>query len=64
MAFTAAFDSDCENCDAPVAKGDEARMIDYDKGLVAHVTCPSPLRSQPVCSKCCLVHAKAQEDCE
>lgn len=64
MAFVAAFDSDCELCDAPVEKGQEARMLDYGKGLVAHVTCPAPMKPQPVCSNCWLVHAKGQEDCE
>lgn len=57
MAFTAAFDSDCENCDAPVEQGQEAKMVDYDKGLVAHVTCPAPTRPQAVCSECHLAHA-------
>lgn len=58
MSFTAAFDSDCENCDMPVEKGQEAYMIDFDRGLVAHAPfCPNPPRSQPVCPKCHLAHA-------
>lgn len=64
MSFTAAFDSDCERCDAPVEKGQEAIMLDYDKGLVAHETCPPATRPQPVCPSCCLVHAAGQgEEC-
>lgn len=64
MSFTAAFDSECENCDAPVEKGQEARMLDYDKGLVVHVTCPAPTRPMPVCSQCFTVHGVAQKECE
>lgn len=57
MSFTAAFESDCENCDAPVEKGQEARMIDYDKGLVAHVTCPPKPRENLLCAACWTTHA-------
>jgi len=64
MSFTAAFDSECENCDAPVEQGQEARMLDYEKGFVAHVNCPAPTRPQPVCSSCFMVHGVAQKECE
>lgn len=64
MSFIARFESDCENCDAPVEKEQEAKMIDYRKGLVAHVTCPASSAPQPVCSSCWMVHGLNQKECE
>jgi len=52
MTFIAAFDSDCELCDAPVEHGQEARMLDYEKGLVAHIRCPEAFRPVSVCARC------------
>lgn len=60
--FVAAFDSDCENCDTLVEKGQVARMV--GDGLVVHDECPPATLPQPVCSSCWLVHGKAQEGCE
>lgn len=64
MSFTASFESDCENCPAPVEQGQETMMLDYEKGLVAHVKCPPAPQIGVVCSDCFLVHAKGQEECE
>lgn len=60
--FIAAFDSECEDCPAPIEKGQEAVMV--GPGLAAHAVCPVLTRPQPVCNKCWLVHGKAQEGCE
>ena len=64
MSFTAGFESDCERCSAPVERGQEAVMLDYDKGFIAHESCPPATRPQPVCSTCWLVHAPEQQECE
>lgn len=64
MSFIAAFESDCENCSAPVERGQDTVMVDYNKGLVAHAVCPPATRPQPVCSLCWLVHASGQRECE
>lgn len=57
MSFTAAFTSDCESCSELVEVGQEARMVDFSKGMVAHVGCPAPRRTNPVCPECNLEHA-------
>lgn len=57
--FIAAFDSDCENCDELLERGQEAVMVDYRKSLVAHKVCPNPRPARPVptCPECHLQHA-------
>ena len=55
--FIADFSGECERCDAPVERGQDAVMLDYDRGLVAHASCPASSRPVPVCSGCNLAHA-------
>lgn len=66
MSFIAGFKSDCEHCEDPIEPGQEAVMLDYEKGLVAHLSC-SPGSRGPrgnACPDCFLVHAPGQEECE
>lgn len=59
MSFIAKFENDCDNCEEPVKVGEEAKMINYDKGIIAHVKCPTPTEPmiEVICSKCFLIHA-------
>lgn len=53
--FIAAFDSDCEECDELIEKGQEARMVGEGKAI--HAVCPTASRAPAVCPKCNLAHA-------
>lgn len=54
--FVAAFDSDCENCDKLVEKGQEARMV--GEGRAVHALCPDrPRRTETLCAACWTTHA-------
>lgn len=55
--FVAAFDSDCEECDELIQKGQEARMV--GEGRAIHVTCPTPRpsRTETLCAACWTTHA-------
>jgi hypothetical protein len=56
--FEAKYKGDCERCEEPVNPGDDAVMIDYDKGLIAHAVCPRPKTPTRLaaCKTCGLEH--------
>ena len=61
MSFLARFQSSCVLCDDSIEEGQAARMT-YDGA--AHDRCARPTPGRPVCPRCYLIHATAQEDCE
>ncbi len=58
MSFAAKWRGDCEHCEVSIEVGDECRIIDYDKKLIAHVKCPVPITPvvEVICEHCNLIH--------